>query len=81
MISINGLQFYEYVQSEEWKILIGLLKHSKEFRNNFWFTLHARFIELSEFSKTFDEELLHIESGVIIADDFPFKILSCINAK
>jgi hypothetical protein len=70
---------YKYVYDQDWWKLYSQLEHSKDFRDNFWFTSTARFLALADFSNSFDEEFLHIESDVIIAHDFPFEKLS--NAK
>jgi hypothetical protein len=70
---------YKYVYNQDWWKLHSLLKHSKDFRDNFWFTSTARFLALAEFSKSFNEEFLHIESDVIIASDFPFENISKAN--
>ncbi len=70
---------HKYVQNHDWLKLQSLLKHSKDFRDNFWFTSTARFLALADFSNSFKEEFLHIESDVIIASDFPFEKLSHTN--
>jgi hypothetical protein len=67
---------YKYVHNHNWWKLQSQLKHSKEFRDNFWFTSTARFLALADFSNTYEEEFLHIESDVIIASDFPFEKIS-----
>lgn len=70
---------YNYTYNQDWWKLRSQLKHPRDFRNNFWFTSTARFLALADFSNTFAEEFLHIESDVIIADDFPFEKLSSVN--
>lgn len=70
---------HKYVYDKYWWKLQSQLKHSKDFRDNFWFTSTARFLGLADFSNSFKEEFLHIESDVIIANDFPFEKIS--NAK
>jgi hypothetical protein len=70
---------HKYVQNHDWLKLQSLLKHSKDFRDNFWFTSTARFLALAHFSNSFNEEFLHIESDVIVASDFPFEKLSHTN--
>ena len=70
---------YEYRYNQDWLKLQSQLKHSRDFRENFWFTSTARFLALADFSNSLKEEFLHIESDVIIADDFPFEKLSKAN--
>lgn len=78
---IKGLIRYEYKKNKDWDSLEKKLSHDKNFRNNFWFLSLVRFLALSDFMQTVNEEILHIESDVIIAPDFPFKMLSDLNAK
>lgn len=75
-LKMKDIVIYNYITNENWWILYNRLKHSRNFRNNFWFTSSARFLALADFSKTIKGDFLHIESDVIIAEDFPFKSLS-----
>jgi len=75
----NKVFVYKYFHQQDWWKLQSQLKHSREFRDNFWFTSTARFLALADFSNSFREEFIHIESDVIIADDFPFEKLSNAN--
>jgi hypothetical protein len=79
-IKIKNLIVFTYKPSEIWFELENLLGHDKNFRSNFWFTSLARFIALSEFSSSINQELLHIESDVIISHDFPFDLLLKIDS-
>jgi hypothetical protein len=78
-LTYDKVIIYKYAYNRDWWKLQSQLKHSKDFRDNFWFTSTARFLALAEFSDSFDEEFLHIESDVIIASDFPFEKLSKAN--
>jgi hypothetical protein len=78
-IKINNLAVSKYHPSDNWINLEKLLQHPKIFRNNFWFTSLARFIAIAEFVKTHDEAMIHIESDVIISEDFPLKVFSKLN--
>ena len=71
-IEINQLKVFGYEPSTIWFELESTLSHDRDFRNNFWFTSLARFLALAEFSQTHNQEMLHIESDVIISQDFPF---------
>jgi len=72
---IPGLKIYSYQRSNEWNLLENLLEHPKNFRNNFSLTSTARFLALSEFSSTVSGGIIHVESDVILSDDFPFATL------
>jgi hypothetical protein len=76
---ISNVVVYKYSYSKDWWLLYNQLNHSKDFRDNFWFTSSARFIALADFSSFVDGEFLHIESDVIISEDFPFSKLSTSN--
>jgi hypothetical protein len=69
--SINNVNIVRYTPNSDWHILNKNLKHSKTFRNNFWLTSTARFLALEYLSRQIGE-ILHIESDVIISEDFPF---------
>jgi hypothetical protein len=58
-----------------WKAIESRLNHPREFRNNFWFTSLIRLVEVAAFSIERNKPILHVESDVIIARDFPFKEL------
>ena len=76
---IKNVIIYKFVYTQNWWSLNNHLKHSKDFRNNFWFTSSARFLALADFSHFLNEEFLHVESDVLIAEDFPFDKLSTTN--
>jgi hypothetical protein len=76
---IANIIIYTYSHSKDWWQLRNNLKHEKNFRNNFWFTSSARFIALADFASFTNEDFLHIESDVIISEDFPFTKLSNSN--
>jgi len=47
------------------------LNHPKDFRNNFWFSSIARLMVFPDFMKSNPGPLLHVESDVILSEDFP----------
>lgn len=73
---IQKLKVFKYHPDSNWLRLESILTHNKEFRGNFWFTSIARFLAIAEFAKIHNDEILHLESDVIISSDFPFKLLS-----
>jgi hypothetical protein len=74
--NFGNIEVIKYSPKNNWYLLNNLLKHPKEFRGNFWFTSIARFLALADFSNQLSQEILHIESDVILAEDFPFNKLS-----
>jgi hypothetical protein len=65
------VKVHRYEEKENWSEVENRLKHPKEFRNNFWMTSLGRFIALAEYQSLIKQSILHIESDVIIAKDFP----------
>jgi hypothetical protein len=55
-----------------WKAIESRLNHPREFRNNFWFTSLIRLVEVATFSIEKNQPILHVESDVLVARDFPF---------
>ena len=73
---LKNLELYRYTESVAWHVLNKSLSHPKEFRQNFWFTSVARFLAIESYMKENPEELIHVESDVILAGDFPFASFS-----
>jgi hypothetical protein len=55
-----------------WGQIQDELEHPKDFRKNFWFTSLIRLYELGRFATLNNMKLIHIESDVILSEDFPF---------
>jgi hypothetical protein len=51
--------------------LSEILSHPKEFRQNFWHSSIARFIYILSYQKKIKRRILHLESDVLVARDFP----------
>jgi hypothetical protein len=64
-----------YFPGKDWTMLDSLLAHDKTFRNNFWVNSTARFFALADFANKFPSPFLHVESDVILSNDFPFSKL------
>lgn len=75
-LEIKGLSVYIYEEDSRWSALESLLSHPKDFRKNFWLTSLARFLALEQFLDKYKKEILHVESDVLLAKDFPFSKLS-----
>lgn len=61
-----------------WEELNELYSHPKDFRGNFWFTSSARLFALQSYMETTNREFVHLESDVIVSQDFPFHIFKKI---
>jgi hypothetical protein len=69
----QGVLFFLYNPDTFWNQIEASLAHPKNYRNNFWMTSMARFLVLANYQKLVEKELIHIESDVILAPDFPFE--------
>jgi len=78
-LSGTSLRIHHLSQDNRWHELNSSLIHPKDFRGNFWLTSLARFFALSDFAEIHKEPFLHIESDVLISNDFPFETLSELN--
>ena len=78
--SMRNLNIYNYNPSSDWFKIEKNLAHPKNFRDNFWFTSLVRFNALADFSYIHSGEILHVESDVVLAEDFPFDLLTSSNA-
>jgi len=72
-VQIIGLNIFNYKPSVRWREIESNLNHPTDFRNNFWFISLARFIAIAEALKGSSEPILHVESDVLLASDFPFQ--------
>jgi len=75
-----GVEITRIPMNEDWIVLDSKLSHSKSFRENFWFTSLARFLALEKYSNLCQDEILHVESDVILSRDFPFSIFSKLDS-
>lgn len=69
--SLSGISQHilpEPVQAEQLK---RILSHPKQFRDNFWHSSIARFAYILSYQKKVKQRVLHIESDVLVASDFP----------
>jgi hypothetical protein len=73
-IKIHGVKnHYVSVEPNLSALLNSNLKHPKSFRSNFWHSAVARFIYLLEYQKETKQPILHFESDILVALDFPFE--------
>lgn len=74
--ALKGLNLVPATEDSRWHELDLLYSHPKEFRSNFWLASSARLFALENYMMSIQSEILHIESDVILAKDFPFRKFS-----
>jgi len=67
------LNIFLYNPGKTWKEIEEKLSHDKNFRENFWFTSLVRLIAIDAYMSAINDEVIHIESDVLISSDFPFE--------
>lgn len=70
---IEGLKAVIIEAESRWNKLDQLYSHPKDFRGNFWLTSSARLFALENYIHFTNEEIIHLESDVIVSQDFPFE--------
>ena len=60
-----------FQRTEEEMELEAEYEYPKSFRNNFWFSSLVRFSLLARFMCSYDRPTIHVESDVVLAEDFP----------
>lgn len=70
---LNNVDFRLLNEPLDSQTIKNNISHPKEFRANFWHSSIARFAYLRDYQNEINEPLLHIESDVILAKDFPVK--------
>jgi hypothetical protein len=76
---IPGVYIFK-IEKSQWNAYESNLTHPTNFRSNFWYTSIARFFAIEEYMKLFpDSPIIHIESDVILARDFPFNRFSLLS--
>lgn len=74
-----SIQFMMVEHDFSWGEIQEKLEHPKDFRKNFWFTSLIRLYELGRFATLNNTKVIHIESDVILSDDFPYDKFLNIN--
>jgi hypothetical protein len=74
--ALKGLNLVPATEDSRVHELSLLYSHPKEFRSNFWLTSSARLFALENYMMKVQTEIIHVESDVIIARDFPFRKFS-----
>lgn len=67
------VKLFLYEIDEDARKLLEIMKHPRNFRNNFWFNTVLRFFAIEALQKYQEQETIHVESDVILSKDFPFK--------
>ena len=79
--NIPGLQVFRFSYFEELDIIKFKLGHPQNFRNNFWFLSLIRFLVLHKYMEKNVGEIIHVESDVILASDFPYEKFAQLEVK
>ena len=69
---VKGVKIVEMTYPFEFSQLSNKLQHDPNFRNNFWFLTIGRFYLLRDYQFSIEQPILHVESDVLLAQDFPF---------
>ena len=67
------VKLFLYEIDDDARKLLEIMKHPRNFRNNFWFNTVLRFFAIEALQKYQEQETIHVESDVILSRDFPFK--------
>lgn len=73
LITHNNFQRYDFQLGTDYRHVDRQMNHPKDFRNNFWFTSLARLIALCDYVIEKENPILHIESDVLVSQDFPLE--------
>ena len=68
---LPGVTLFKYEENAYWSKLLQNLIHPKDFRNNFWMISIARFFAIEQYMTTKKSQVIHIESDVLLSEDFP----------
>lgn len=80
VFDIQNVNIFPIIKDKRWKNIEKSISHPMNFRNKYWLHVITRFLVLEQAFINSDEEIIHIESDVIISSDFPvekFKKLPC----
>jgi hypothetical protein len=71
-ISYHNLDVKIIDFDSEYQEVQSILTHPKDFRDGFWASSINRLLALAKFAEETNEPLVHFESDIIVAEDFPF---------
>lgn len=71
--TIPGLIDVKLTNDEKYKDLESSLNHPSNFRDGFWISSLARLVIFQDLMLEHSGPILHVESDVILAEDFPFE--------
>ena len=71
-VQVKGAEIVYLSRNEEEEEMERKYGYPKDFRGNFWFSSLVRFSMLNRFIQNSLEPVLHIESDILVARDFPF---------
>lgn len=75
LISHPRIEFFKYIRPAVYGEQLSRLNFEFEFRSGFWQYTLERILALNQYHDTFPQKkLMHVESDVLLLDDFPFQI-------
>jgi hypothetical protein len=78
-LSQLNITIHKYENIHEQQFLKDGLSHPMEFRNQFWLTTLLRVIAVCDYSISIKDSIIHIESDVILASNFPLLKFASLN--
>jgi hypothetical protein len=75
LISHPRIEFFKYTRSDVIRELFSRLNFDLKFRSGFWQYTLERILALDQYHQSFPQKkIMHLESDVLLLDDFPFHI-------
>lgn len=72
-IKYSNFEYINYSEIDEnIELNLSKLKHSRNFRNGFWFKTIERFFYLEEYLSKHNRSIIYLESDVLLFPNFPF---------
>jgi hypothetical protein len=75
LISHPRIEFFKYIRPDAYREQLSRLNFEFRFRSGFWQYTLERILALDQYHHSFPQKkLLHLESDVLLLDEFPFQI-------
>jgi len=69
------IEFFEYIRPDAYRKQLSKLNFEFKFRSGFWQYTLERILALDQYHRSFPQKkLMHLESDVLLLDEFPFQI-------
>ena len=75
LISHPRIEFFKYIRPDAYRDQLSRLNYEFKFRSGFWQYTLERILALDQYHQSFPQKkIMHLESDVLLMDDFPFQI-------